>query len=356
MKRKSWLVIGLAGAMALAACGSQASSDMSYMGIESDDYYMETTNGVSYDGFASMSQGSYMSAADSLKEGYTADTDFYETELPEAGSGFESAASEYNFESEKLIRTVKMRLQTKEFDTLLAYLEERVAEIGGYVQDSRIYGNAMDSYGYRSAELTYRIPQNNLDDFIMGVGEKAVVVYKTENAENVTLQYADTESRLKALEIEQERFLALLEKADDVDSIITIEKHLTELRYEIEAYASTLRVYDNQVNYSTVTLSVSEVNRIVSVEENPTLLTRMKDGFVATWYDLQDGAANFMVWLVTNALYLIIWAVIIVILIVVLKKLIKGKKKAGKDNGTDKTQEMLVNTEEEEHDRMDFEK
>lgn len=356
MKRKSWLVIGLAGAMALAACGSQNSSDMRYMGFESEDYYMETTNVVSYDGFGSMNQGSDMSTAGSLKEEYAADTDFYETELPEMGSGLESAASEYNFESEKLIRTVKMRLQTKEFDTLLAYLEERVAEIGGYVQDSRIYGNAMDSYGYRSAELTYRIPQNNLDDFIMGVGEKAVVVYKTENAENVTLQYADTESRLKALEIEQERFLALLEKADDVDSIITIEKHLTELRYEIEAYASTLRVYDNRVNYSTVTLSVSEVNRIVSVEENPTLLTRMKDGFVDTWYDLQDGAANFMVWLVTNVLYLIIWAVVIVVLIVVLKKLIKRKKKAGKDNGTDKTREMLVNTEEEEHDRMDFEK
>ncbi|MBQ9767781.1 MAG: DUF4349 domain-containing protein [Lachnospiraceae bacterium] len=354
MKKKVLLVIGLVGALLLGACGaSNKASDMMVMpeaSYESESYYKEMSNGSSYDGFGYTAD---VSMSDSYKSEYDGDyVGDAEEPMVESTSGTATGES-YNTESEKLIRTIRMRLQTKEFDSLLSYLEGKVAEAGGYVQNSQIYGNAADSYGYRSADLTYRIPQNNLDAFVAGVGENATVVYKTENAENVTLQYADTESRLKALEIEQERFLALLEQANDVESIITIEQHLTELRYEIESYASQLRVYDNRVNYSTVTLEVSEVNRIVPVEENPTLLTRMKDGFVETWYDLQDGAANFMVWLVTNFLYLIIWAIILTVAVIVIKKVWKKKIKG---NGSDKAEHVLEQTEEEEHDRMDPEK
>lgn len=356
MKKKVLLSVGLVGALLLGACGAANESmdkavapEASY---DSNYYYKETANGSSYDGF-SYTTGSLTSVSDSSKAEYGVSEEWEEVESLGGNAG---ETKTYNTESEKLIRTVRMNLQTKEFDALLSYLEGKVAEVGGYVQDSRIHGNAADSTGYRSAELTYRIPQSNLDYFVAGVGENATVVYKTENAENVTLQYADAESRLKALEIEQERFLALLEKADDVDSIITIEKHLTELRYEIESYASTLRVYDNRVNYSTVTLSISEVNRIIPVEENPTLLTRMKDGFVDTWYDLQDGGANFLVWLVTNFLYLIIWAVIIIAAIVIIKKVLKKKIKEGKRNGSGKAENAFAQTEEEQHDRMDLEK
>lgn len=360
MKKKALLCLGLVGALLIGGCGaSNKAMDMATAPESMFDYeYKEMANGSSYDGFGYSTGSSLTDNSVSYKSEYDASAD-YTGDAGEPGrevgtAGATGESQTYNTENEKLIRTVRMRLQTKEFDSLLVYLEGKVAEVGGYVQNSQIYGNAADSMGYRSAELTYRIPQNNLDAFITGVGENATVVYKTENAENVTLQYADTESRLKALQIEQERFLALLEKADDVDSIITIEKHLTELRYQIESYASQLRVYDNRVNYSTVTLSVSEVNRIVPVEENPNLFTRMKEGFVETIYDLQDGAANFLVWFVTNFLYLIIWAVIIVVVIVVIKKVLGKKIKAIKGNGKGKTENDLSKTEEEQHDGMDF--
>jgi hypothetical protein len=258
----------------------------------------------------------------------------------------------YHSESEKLIRTVTMQLQTKEFETLLTYLENKVAEVGGYVQSSQIYGNGMDSYGYRSASLTFRIPQNHLDAFVSGVSENATVVRKSENAENITLKYADTEARLKSLQIEQERFLALLEKADTVESILVLEEHLTELRYEIESYASTLKLFDNKVNYSTVTMDVSEVKRIVPVEQDPTLWSRMKDGFSDTWYDIKDGLADFAVWFVTNILYLIVWAVILVAAFVIVKK----KLNSIKCKRTAMRTEPVAQADEEQHDGMDLKK
>ena len=347
MKKKNLLVMGLIGALLLGGCGAAKSSDM----------MMEATNGGGYfaadvaDGDYYYSKSEALMDAESVNASSTSGLKYGSDGFGLTDRGTSGETELYNTESEKLIRTVTMQLQTKEFDSLLTYLESKVAEFGGYVQSSQIYGNGMDSYGYRSASMTLRIPQSKLDSFVSGVGENATVVRKSENADNKTLEYADTEARLKSLQIEQERFLALLEKADTVENIIVIEQHLTELRYEIESYASTLKLIDNKVNYSTVTLEVSEVKRIVPVEQDPTLWSRMKDGFADTWYDIKEGLADFAVWFVTNFLYLIVWAVIIVVAVVVVKRVIKSKK----NRYAAKKTALTAQTDEEQHDRMDTE-
>lgn len=346
MKKKTWLVMGMVGVLFFSGCGASmkaldsAPMTESYNGgyfvadsADAEYYYAKSEAAEMESAATSISRGEYGGLG--MTDGATSG----ETEL-------------YNTESEKLIRTVTMHLQTKEFETLLTYLDSKVAELGGYIQSSQIYGNGMDSYGYRSASMTFRIPQSKLDLFVSGVGENATVVRKSENAENITLKYADTEARLKSLQIEQERFLALLEKADTVESILVLEEHLTELRYQIESYASTLKLYDNKVNYSTVSIEVSEVNRIVPVEQNPTLLSRMKDGFSDTWYDIKEGAADFAVWFVTNLLYLVVWAVIIVVAVVIVKKKVNSIKCKRAAMRT----ELLPQPNEEQDDRMDIEK
>lgn len=339
MKKKTWLVMGMVAALLLGGCGAGTKNDS----ITMAESYGDRCNAAA--GWEETDEVFYSSKQES-----SALKDSYEN----GGLGFHdrgSAETElYHAENEKLIRTVTMNLQTKEFENLLAYVDGRVAELDGYVQYSQIYGNSIDSFGYRSASLTLRIPQNSLDTFVSGVSENATVVRKSENAENVTLQYADTEARLKALQIEQERFLELLEKADTVESILVLEEHLTELRYEIESYASALKLYDNKVNYATVTLDISEVKRTKPVEQDPTLLTRMKDGFSDTWYRIKEGAASFLVWVVTNFLYLLIWGLVLAAAVIFIRKACR-KRKEKAEKGT-----TLQRSDEERNDRMDFEK
>ena len=345
MKKKTWLVMGMVGVLLLGGCGAKANDAMMESAVNGGGYFA-----------ADMADGDYYYSKSEAPEMESVTSSSLRGEYGSDGFGLTDKVGGgetelYNTESEKLIRTVSMQLQTKEFETLLTYLEGRVAELGGYIQNSQIYGNGMDSYGYRSASMTLRIPQSKLDSFVSGVSENATVVRKSENAENKTLEYADTEARLKSLQIEQERFLALLEKADTVENIIVLEQHLTDLRYEIESHASTLKLIDNKVNYSTVTIDVSEVKRIVPVEQDPTLFTRMKDGFADTWYDIKEGLADFAVWFVTNIIYLVIWAVVIVAAIVVAKKINKSRKAKRAAIKTD----LLPRQTEEENDGMDTE-
>lgn len=122
---------------------------------------------------------------------------------------------------DKIIRRVIMNVETQDFDNLVTTIDEKIKQLGGYVESSSITGQR---YYYsdesRYAKIIARIPSDKLDEFTNKVGEISNVVTKDENTDNVTLQYVDTQSRKKSLEIEQERLFALLEKTDSLDNII----------------------------------------------------------------------------------------------------------------------------------------
>lgn len=261
--------------------------------------------------------------------GYAADAEA-PAEAPEAAAEeWSSAEQEAVPESgRKLIRTVNLYMETREFDTLLAGLEEKVAEVGGYIENSHVQGNSYYSRGgNRYAGLTLRIPSEKLDGFLNLVGELGNVTSRQESVEDITLRYVDAKSRKEALETEQERLLALLEKAESMEDIIAIESRLSEVRYQLESYGSTLRTYDNQVEYSTVTLDISEVERETSTLEKKSFLeevnTRLSDNF----YSIGRGFRQFAIWLLSSLPYLLLWAVGIVLLVFIGKQIFKKREK-----------------------------
>lgn len=305
MNKKTVLIAGMILSLVAGGCGSAGKASESYAPA-----YSASSS------FSGMSDDSSMKVSN-------------EMDVTDAGETV-------NLTHEKLIRTINMRLQTMEFDRFLEFINGRIAEFGGYIGNSRINGNAMNSTSLRSASLTIRVPQSRVDEFLSGLDEKAKIVTRIENTENVTLSYADTESRLKSLQIEQERFMELLSKAEDMDSIIAIESHLTDLRYQIESYASQLRVLDDRVDYATVTMDINEVKRVTEVEEKDTVLVRMKYGFLDSCYDIKEGALEFLVWFTTNILYLCIWGGIIYLAFRIVRKVIK-KRKARRNPSTPAT-------------------
>lgn len=230
---------------------------------------------------------------------------------------------------DKIIKYVDMDVETLDFDELVSNINQQIKSLNGYVEKSRITGNSYyDSHSRRFAEIIARIPKDHLDDFVNTVNEKANVISSNEYSENVTLKYYDIESHKKALEIEQERLFELIEEADNLENIITLESRLSNIRYQLQNYGTQLRTYDNLVDYSTVTLNLYEVERITPVEEEKTVWVRIKTGFGNTIYNITEGLKDFVVWFVVNLPYLIIWAAIITLGIFITKRIIrKGRNK-----------------------------
>jgi hypothetical protein len=130
------------------------------------------------------------------------------------------------------------------------------------------------------------------------------VISSQESADDITLTYVATQSRVKALEVEQERLLELLAKAENMSDLLQIEERLTKVRTELEEVASRLRLYDNLVDYATVKLHVSQV-QVFTVVEEETVWQRIGSGLSENWKSLCEGAEEVFVFLVTSLPYLI---------------------------------------------------
>ncbi len=163
----------------------------------------------------------------------------------------------------KLITTVHLGAETKEYDSFLIWLEEELQQVEGYVESSE-----MDSYGShnRSCQMTLRVPAQQLNHFLETVGENCNIVTRSRQEEDVTLNYVDAESYRQALRVEEGRLLELLEEAKSLEDILNIEDRLATVRAQLQSYESTLRVYDNQIDYSTVYLNLREVADLTQPE------------------------------------------------------------------------------------------
>ena len=92
-----------------------------------------------------------------------------------------------------------------------------------------------------------------------GAGELGNVLSLNRRQEEITEAYYDTEARLTALKTQEERLLAIMEKAETLDDIIRLEDALSDVRYQIESLSGTMRRYDNLVEMATVEVSLREV-------------------------------------------------------------------------------------------------
>lgn len=227
----------------------------------------------------------------------------------------QSAATE-----QKLIKRVNIDAETEDLEALLPKLTNKIAELGGYIESQELYnGSSYSSYRSRSVNMTVRIPAQRLSDFTAQVEGVSNVVNYSETADDVTLQYVDTESRVKALEVEQERLLELLEQAETMADLLEIEARLTDVRYELESYASQLRALENKVDYATVYLYISQVKVYTEVEPQ-TVWQRIGSGFSGNLQDIGEDLTDFFVWVVTYSPQLIFWAAVIAAAVVLIRR------------------------------------
>ncbi|MBC8569675.1 DUF4349 domain-containing protein [Zongyangia hominis] len=250
----------------------------------------------------------------------------------------------------KIIRTIDMEVETTNFDAFIAGVKKNVAQAGGYVQNSSVSGKRIRQDGsqdLRHGSLTLRIPKDKLDEVVSGVSDASNVTFQNEYADDISLTYYDTESRKKALEIEQERLMALLEKADDIEAIIRLEERLTEVRRQLEGYTSSLKQYDNMVDYSTLNIQISEV-KSVTEKQGEGFLEQMGRGISQTFRDLGKMCRSFALFVVVNLPYILILAVIVALAVFFIRRSRRRRRNA-LDASIKKAEKMESDQKEEEN-------
>ncbi len=302
----------------LCGCGGRHGSSDSYMKQETwaaagamdyaDDYEIAAAAPASM-----MSGGSYngavpapvmtAAAAETAAEGSAVSED----DLSGAVSGETPV-------SRKLIRNVNLSLQTTEYDAVVENIHSRVAEVNGYVEQSDAHDSGYYGRAARSMNMTIRVPNDRLDAFLETALNGAKVINRSENTQDITLHYTDLEARVATLEVERDRLMELLAEAENIESIIALENRLSDIRYELESIKSSLRVYDNQVAYSTVRIDLQEV-QVLTETKQATFAERVSAKFRQNLLDLMDTVTDLLIDVISNLpgiilLIIVIWAIV----------------------------------------------
>ena len=253
--------------------------------------------------------------------------EFEDMEVP-----MEAAEEEWNDDSadqgktEKIIRTASFSLRTTAYDEDMEKLQALTAEMGGRVEYMSSSGDALSGQT-RSASLTLRIPSSRLDDFLTGAKGISSVTSMTEERQDISDSYYDTQSRLETQRTKLARLQALMTAAEDVSDLIEIESAIADTQYWIDVYTSRLKGYDSRVDYSTVTVSVREIR--ITESEEVTLGQRIAAGLESSLEDFQWFLEDMLIFLVSALPWLAGIGVVIGVIILIVKKRKKNKNKKG---------------------------
>ena len=227
-------------------------------------------------------------------------------------------------DTRKLIKNFSASVQTLEYDAALEKLEKLVEDAGGYIESSSMNGSGAIDYGRvyaRSASFTLRIPAGKADSLVASLSSLGAVTNSSHNVDDVTDYYYDIEAHLTALRAQETRLLELLAEADSVDTMITIESALTDVRYQIESLDGTKRRLDSQIEYSRVDLYIDEVFTPEEISASPRSLgERIAARFKSSMSELKTGGEDFIVFFLGDIVIIAMWGAVIFVLVKMYKK------------------------------------
>ncbi|TVL84503.1 DUF4349 domain-containing protein [Brachyspira hyodysenteriae] len=181
--------------------------------------------------------------------------------VPQARMDEESTVSDYVASTSetverKLIVSVDIRVNSKDVEKSYKSIEKKLKEYNGYFDNVESSKNRY--------YLTIRIPKENLYTFIDFIEQNEKVENKNINTQDVTETYYDTENRIKNREVLLEKLRNYLREAKNIDEILKVEDRINTLTYEIESMKGNLKNLQSSVDYSRVTLNISNPEAIKS--------------------------------------------------------------------------------------------
>lgn len=223
--------------------------------------------------------------------------------------------------SRKLIYNADISAETKDFDQAKASLDSLIADCQGYVESSDLSGGANGE----DRRLSYRIrvPAASLDEFLGKLEGIMNVTSSIKDMEDVTGSYIDTEARLNSLKQEETRLLELLGQAETLDEILQLEDRLSQVRYEIESLTAQINTYDNEIEYSVVTLYLRDVTEYSS---KSSFGSRSWEAFIGGWNSFVSVAQDLVISAIWALPFLLVIFVVVVIAVICAKRSSKKKQ------------------------------
>jgi hypothetical protein len=152
-----------------------------------------------------------------------------------------------------IVRSGDMSLVVDDVTQAMQAITQLAAGYNGYVVSSSVYGEEEGMRGW----ISIRIPDEKFDQTLADIRGLAIrVEEENTNSQDVTEEYIDLEARLANAEATEQQYLALLDKAEDVEDILKIYDYLSQIRQEIEQIKGRMQYLERTSSMSLVSVSL----------------------------------------------------------------------------------------------------
>jgi hypothetical protein len=160
-----------------------------------------------------------------------------------------------------VIRTGEIEYEVQSFDAAVATITRLIKNIkSGFI--ATVNSDKLANGKVRGS-VVVRVPPENLDELILdlrtNLGKGGELKNQRISSLDITKQYTDLESELKAARAMEERLLNIIKTGKgEIKDLLAAEKELGNWRTRIEKIEGELRYYANQVALSTLTITLYE--------------------------------------------------------------------------------------------------
>lgn len=194
------------------------------------------------------------------------------TESMRADSPIDSSAA---VTQPQVITTATMVVDVPALEPAVDSAVSLTQQARGSIDSRSVYRND----GAASATMTLRVPANDLDEFLADLAELGSVRSTDINSTDVTLEVIDLEARITTLEDSITRLRELQQQSTSVSDLVVVEAELANRQSELESVTARRDYLTNQVDLSTVYLSMFETESGPSI--SPDFLGGLRSGWDA---------------------------------------------------------------------------
>jgi len=175
-------------------------------------------------------------------------------------------------EERMIVRNGDMSLVVVDITQARDEIAQMAVRFGGYVVSSWISGEEEEMRG----NISIRVPDDKFEPTLAELRSLAVrVASESTDSQDVTEEYVDLQARLKNAEATESQYLALLEKAEEVEDILRIYESLSRVRYEIEQIKGRMQYLERTSSMSLISAHLESARLDAKFTADK---TRVKEG------------------------------------------------------------------------------
>jgi hypothetical protein len=157
-----------------------------------------------------------------------------------------------------VVENADLSIVVADVNARVKQIENMAKAMGGFLVSENVFQTVMDDgEPVPQAAITVRVPHEKLDDALTQIKNGTVdVKNETRNGTDVTDQYVDLQSRLKAKQAAEAQLLSIMQDATKTQDVLDVYAQLAQVQSDIEVLQGQIKYYEQSAALSAISVTI----------------------------------------------------------------------------------------------------